>query len=300
MSKHFVTIWILLVFPLLVITDDIAADIAADLQEVSVTIKSKSSEGSGVIIKRGDYNFVLTAGHVISDLRRLRQIIDPRTGSTRNIIEFDEAKVIQNIYENGREVGQLEMLAVVICFSDAEYGEDIALLRILKSNFINASVSFYLDDMVPAVGTELYHVGSLHGHFGSNSVTTGIISQIGRIHKGKLYDQTNCTAFPGSSGGGVFIKENGECIGLLVRGSGGTFNLLVPIRRIQEWAKRMNVEFVLDPSVRVPSIEDMRKIPIQDLGERQWEHSLEVSEIEPHHQPIIDTNGFDGCNNRVK
>ncbi|HAT67623.1 MAG TPA: hypothetical protein DCS66_24005, partial [Flavobacteriaceae bacterium] len=60
--------------------------------------------------------------------------------------------------------------------------------------------------------TELYHVGSLLGQTGSNSMTRGIVSQVGRVLNlgsgdGTVFDQTTVTAFPGSSGGGVFLSE---------------------------------------------------------------------------------------------
>ena len=59
-------------------------------------------------------------------------------------------------------------------------------------------------------------------------------------------------AFPGSSGGGVYLTD-GRYVGMIVRGAGETFNLTVPIRRMREWAKRMGVEFTLDPSLKVPT-----------------------------------------------
>ena len=99
--------------------------IAEYLQEVSVTIKT-DVEGSGVVIKRGDCNYVLTAGHVISGLRKTRTVIDPKTGIERKIVEFEDADIVQNIYEDGRKVGKLEMLARVVCYSNAYEGEDLA------------------------------------------------------------------------------------------------------------------------------------------------------------------------------
>lgn len=241
--------------------------VASYLQQISVTIKANYAEGSGVIIKRGDTNYVLTAAHVIADLRQTRKVIDPTTGSERTVVDFNQAKIVQNVYSNNAKVGQLEMLAEVISYSNADHGEDLALLRILKSNFIDASADFYLGERVPAIGSDLYHVGSLKGEFGSNSLTTGIISQIGRTLNGKLYDQTSCTAFPGSSGGGVFLRENGLYVGMLVRSGGETFNLFVPMRRIMTWAERVGVAFVLDPSLDIPTQDQMKSIPIEDVGQ---------------------------------
>jgi len=243
--------------------------IASSLQAVSVTLSTGMGEGSGVVVKRGPTNFVLTAGHVVTSLRKTREVVDTRTGTKRTIVEFDDVKVIQTLYEDGRKVGQLEMLAVVVCYSGADHGEDLAVLKILKRDFVNASAKFFLEEEPPDVGLELYHVGSLQGQLGSNSLTTGIISQIGRRYQGKLYDQTSCTAFPGSSGGGVFTKAEGEYVGMLVRGAGETFNLIVPIRRIKKWMDKMNLTFILDPSIKIPTEDELNKVPIEDSG-KTW------------------------------
>ena len=247
-------------------THTAGATLAERLQEVSVTIKAGHREGSGVVKTRDRVNYVWTAAHVVAGNRRMRSVIDSN-GTSRTIVEFTDVSIVQSLYEAGRKVGQIEMLAEVIRYSDAEYGEDLALLRVRKRNFIEASASFFLEDRIPTVGTKLLHVGSLHGQGGSNSVTDGIISQPGRVLKdGKVYDQTTVTAFPGSSGGGVFLEDNGLYIGMLTRGAGETFNFVVPIRRMRNWAERTGVLFALDDSVAVPDAETFAKMPIEDVG----------------------------------
>ncbi len=242
----------------------IVKSLPEQLQEVSVTIKAARGEGSGVVVTRNNTNYVWTAAHVIAGNRSVREVVDSRSGTKRSIVEFKDLSIIQSLYEGGRKVGQLEMLAEVLRYSDADHGEDLAVLRIRKKNFIRASAKFYMDDTIPTVGTDLLHVGSLHGQSGSNSVTDGIISQHGRIFQGKVYDQTTVTAFPGSSGGGVYIKADGRYLGMITRGAGETFNLMVPIRRIRTWADRVGVAFTLDPTLPIPpgSING----PIEDTG----------------------------------
>jgi len=255
--------------------------VAERLQEVSVTLNTGQSEGSGCIVKRGDYNYVLTAGHVVANLRKTRSVIDVLSGNEKKVIEFDSAKIIQVSYEEGRKVGQVEMLADIICYSDSDNGEDLAVLKVLKKNFINSSTNFYIEDTIPSVGTDLYHVGSLLGQGGSNSCTTGIISQTGRIHEGKLYDQTSCTAFPGSSGGGVFLRD-GRYVGAILRGTGEGFNLMVPIRRVKKWLTKMNLLFIIDPSVPIPTDEELKKVPIEDAG-----RSFPKTNSEQKHIPFL-------------
>ena len=216
---------------------------AEHLQNVSVTIRAESgysaSEGSGVIFTRRDsegnlVNFVWTAGHVVDNLRSERKVLV--RGSPKTLVEFKDPVIIKEIRQNGRTVGRLQMDAEVLKYSEAKDGHDLALLRVRKLNFVTDSVVFYLDKKdIPALGTDLLHVGSLLGQMGSNSMTDGIYSQHGRVIKSlnkHIFDQTTCTAFPGSSGGGVYLKSNARYVGMLVRGAGEGFNLIVPVRRM--------------------------------------------------------------------
>ena len=254
-------------------------NVSSYLQDISVTIKTERGSGSGVIFSREiksdngkkNVNFVWTAAHVLEGIRSVRSILDIE-GKTLKKSEFKDVQVVKKLIEDGTTVGELSMDAVVVKYSDATDGEDLALLMIKKFNFVDVSAKFYKDnkDSGLPLGTQLYHVGSLLGESGANSMTTGIMSQVGRMlalnsSTKVLFDQTTVTAFPGSSGGGVFLT-NGEYIGMLVRGAGETFNLIVPIRRINKWAKSENILWALDPNVDAPSLEDIHKLPKEKIG----------------------------------
>ena len=239
--------------------------VSAHLQEISVTIRAGSAEGSGVACVRDGITYIWTAAHVVDGLRGTREVIDPKTGSKRTVVEFRDAKVIKMLSENGRTVGRIEMDAEVIRYSGFRHGEDLALLRVRKKGFIKTSAKFYLEKKIPSLGTRLLHVGSLLGALGSNSLTDGVMSQHGRLIGKTVYDQTTVTAFPGSSGGGVYLTD-GRYMGMLVRGAGEGFNLIVPIRRLRAWAKRAGVEWAIDPGVKVPPREELDKLPIEDVG----------------------------------
>lgn len=264
--------------------NSMASDLAKNLQDISVTIKSGSAEGSGVIITRDikenkdskqthKVNFVWTAGHVIEDLRTVRTVITSE-GKELKTVDFKDADIVQELVENGRRVGELKMEARVIKYSDAKNGHDLALLMIRKRNFVQATATFHLDKNPVPIGTPLYHVGSLLGQDGANSMTSGIMSQIGRVldlgsRSGKIFDQTTATAFPGSSGGGIFFAEGdnkGKYVGMLVRGAGEGFNLIVPVRRMQEWCKRHKLMWALDPKVPCPTLEELEKIAVEDAA----------------------------------
>ena len=250
------------------------------LQDVSVTVKAGRSEGSGVIITRevsvGDskekINFVWTAAHVVASLRSVRNTIEG--GTPKKVVEFKDAQIVKELVEKGRRVGEIKMDAKVIKYSDADSGDDLALLLVRKRNFVDQNILFYpSNDPIP-VGTELYHVGSLLGQVGSNSMTRGIMSKVGRVLElgtgdGVVFDQTSAPAFPGSSGGGIFLTESsgdnsGRYAGMLVRGAGETFNLIVPVRRMRSWATIQNILWSLDETLEVPSYEDIIKIPVEE------------------------------------
>ena len=161
------------------------------------------------------------------------------------------------------------MDAEVLKYSDATDGHDLALLRVRKYNFVTGSVAFYLEKEIPKLGTDLLHVGSLLGQLGANSMTDGIYSQHGRILKEinkHVFDQTTCVAFPGSSGGGVFLKHDGNVryVGMLVRGAGEGFNLIVPIRRIIDYCEKNKIMWALDKKVKMPSEEELKKMSIEN------------------------------------
>ena len=250
------------------------------LQDVSVTVKAGRGEGSGVIITRevsvGDtkekINFVWTAAHVVTSLRSVRNTIEG--GIPKKVVEFKDAQIVKELVEKGRRVGEIKMDAKVIKYSDPDSGDDLALLLVRKRNFVDQNILFYpSNDPIP-VGTELYHVGSLLGQVGSNSMTRGIMSKVGRVLElgtgdGVVFDQTSAPAFPGSSGGGIFLTESsgdnsGRYAGMLVRGAGETFNLIVPIRRMRKWATTQNILWALDETLEVPLYENILNIPVEN------------------------------------
>lgn len=267
------------------------------LQDVSVTIVSEGSfsrgEGSGVIFSRKDkdgntVNFIWTAAHVIDNLRRERKVIV--NGAPKTLVEFKDAKIVKVLRQNGRSVGQLELDAEVVKYSDADDGHDLALLKVRKLNFSDVTVKFYLDKDIPKLGTDLWHVGSLLGQMGSNSMTDGVYSQTGRLIKSlnkHVFDQTTVAAFPGSSGGGVFFKSDARYVGMLVRGAGETFNLIVPARRMVDWATKNDIMWALDPNVKLPSSDDLSKIPVEDVGadfSKETEENKKVRRLKAQEQ----------------
>ena len=277
-SLFFSLIFIALTTNVLGITPKERREVADHLQDISVTIRSEDgyqkSEGSGVLITRDidgeTVTFVWTCGHVVDNLRNVRSVIVD--GQPRKVVEFDDVQIIKELVEGGRRVGEIKMDASVVKFSDADDGEDLALLMVRAKDYGKASAKFYLskDEPIIPIGTQLFHVGSLLGQMGANSMTSGIISQVGRIHGKVEFDQTTVTAFPGSSGGGVYL-QNGEYVGMIVRGAGEGFNLMVPVRRIERWAKKHDIMWALDPKLKAPTIAEIKALPIESVSKKPVE-----------------------------
>ena len=278
-----------IILGLTIVTSSFAAEkklsTADHLQNVSVTIRSEgqfsNGEGSGVIFSRKDkdgnlVNLVWTAAHVIDNLRSTREVLVG--GAKKTIVEFKDPMVVKEIRQNGRTVGRLQMDAEVLKYSDADDGHDLALLKVRKFNFVTDTVTFYLDKEIPKLGTDLLHVGSLLGQMGANSMTDGIYSQHGRLIKSLnkfVFDQTTCTAFPGSSGGGVYLKSDARYVGMLVRGAGEGFNLIVPVRRLQDYCEKHKIMWALDPKVAMPSDDDLKAMPIEHAPKEKAEDTAE-------------------------
>ena len=273
--------YVLLVLTLIALAAGPAvASVPDDLQRVSVTIKAGNSQGSGTLVTRkiGDdtVTFVWTAAHVVANLRTTRTVVTPE-GTSRILIEYKDPEIVQERQQDGRRVGEVKYDCRVIKVSDADYGEDLAVLMVRCKDVypLSACAKFHKDlNYIPPIGVELSHCGSLLGQFGANSYTTGVLSQTGRTlaQKGatvKVFDQVTAVAFPGSSGGGMFLKENGEYIGMLTQGVMKLqgFNFIVPVRRMHTWSKAAKIEWAMNPNVPMPTLEAIIKIPVEDAGQ---------------------------------
>jgi serine protease Do len=252
-------------------------DLGAKLQAVSFTIRSHDGEGSGVCVNRGGETFILTAGHVVADNRHVEHLLDSAKGATITVPKFDPLFVTKELVEDGRSIGKLTIEAEVVAYSSADHGQDLALLHLRKRGLIKDSATFAPAGKPPGIGTPLSHVGSLLGQQGSNSFTTGVYSQIGRVLHNRVFDQTTCAAFPGSSGGGVFDGK-GQYVGMIVRGAGETFNLIVPVRRIREWAVEQNLPFLFDESA-VPDLKAVKLELFEPVDAAESSHDGETSRL---------------------
>jgi S1-C subfamily serine protease len=190
-----------------------------------LVVSPDGSQGTGIVIKRGDRIFVWTAAHVVYG--------------------FDHAD-IKIVLRNGpRKVGVTTFSGRVLAL---ESNVDVALL------YVDAPTSYFVaaefESPVPLpVGSTVYHVGNFLGIDFDNSVSTGIVSQIG-VNPGKgwpwaITDQTTCSVVPGSSGGPLFSdndKVAGIIVGLIPE---RPIYVYVPVRVIEVWADSVGLSWAI-------------------------------------------------------
>jgi len=291
-----------------------ADEASVHCQKVSVMVKTDSGSGSGVLIKRDipmkdgtmrPTTFILSAAHVVDDQRNVRTVIIK--GKEFKVVEFDELGLVREEREDGRNVGESKMICKVIKYSDADNERDVTVLMILKKDFGEASAEFRLDGKPPEVGTDLVHCGSLQGQIGANSITKGPLSQVGRILDEQIFDQTAVPAFPGSSGGGVWIipEKKGKTpqyIGMLTQGIGETFNFVVPVRELVKWGEEAGVSWLFDPSIKPPTWEELKDLPIEGSGDGDEPIKAGNSESKPkgkNHFYLYKPENCESCGQKV-
>lgn len=258
-----------------------AEPVGPGLQAVSVNICCPSTyggageaEGSGTLVvgKVGDKPavWVLTAHHVVKDLRSEKEVVSPG-GEKKTHVSYRDAQIIQERVVDGRAVGETKVDAKVVSVDERR---DIALLRIRDGEFKQKGVTFYAVKDIPQPGTALYHCGAPGGKEigGTCSLTAGIVSRLGvRIpefggSEHGVFDQVDCPALGGSSGGLVALRDNGQWVGMITLGLGGgdSFHWIVPVRSVRDWATEIKAEWLLDPSKPQPKEDDVAKIPLEN------------------------------------
>lgn len=112
---------------------------------------------------------------------------------------------------------------------------DIAVLRIVDSNMLDVdSVDFYSGiDRIP-IGSEVLHCGNILGRL-PESLTQGVVSHNSRVSG--FYLQLDLYAFFGSSGGGVYSKDTGECVGMVRSIYRPNITMAMSVEFMRIWAR---------------------------------------------------------------
>jgi len=245
-------------------------DIITGLMDCSVSIIAGPSQGSGIVFTKKkdetEHTFVLTAAHNLSVLRSITDVITP-DGVLRKLVKFGDPAVVKVLFANYTIAGEVRAKAKVIRYSaPGAAGDDLALLHVPVQNFAKSSARLYFG--VPKVGSNLFHVGSIRGMPGAESLTTGVLSQHGRIIGRNVFDQTTVPIDHGSSGGLMSLQSNGQVIGVVAKMANPVYNFIIPSRRIIEWSKRTKVDWLFDEQQEMPPLNEVFSFPIEDIKTR--------------------------------
>jgi hypothetical protein len=239
------------------------------LSSISVTVITPGGSGSGVAFTRTnelgeEITFVWTAGHVCQH-RESGPVFSFNDSlpvrRQERIVYYTNVFVMQDVTINGEYAYTTNLSATVIKCSPNETGNDLAILRVNGKFFNQNTTRFDLSGRIPKLGESLYGLSSPYGEYGM--FTKGMYSFIGRNIDGTLYDQTTLIIYPGSSGSAVF-GEDGKCVGLVLMMRAPQLGYIVPVRRMQKWAKDEHVEWALDPKLPMPTAKELKELKRED------------------------------------
>lgn len=251
-----------------------------ELLEASVTITVGDSIGSGVVFKNGATTFAWTDAHVVSDGKTITTVINPKTGQPTVRCTFEDVWLIKQVEEGGRKVGEESKLGRIIRFSARH---DIAVIQVYKKSWLKNGVTFATEKDIPSQGETIWHIGAICGMRGSSSVSDGVFAAAGRLRRSfkheetldpVIYDQVSLNAVhPGCSGGGVFRKSDGKCLGLItefIRKESYGAACMTPARRLREFARDAHCEYALDDKVEIP-VSDSEPVMQDDITlPKEW------------------------------
>ena len=174
--------------------------------------------------------YAITAGHVVQGAKEGRPI--QVTVFNANEEEFQIAAELIGFSE------ELDLAVIKLENNSKLYSAEIAT----KSEINNIK---RFDDV--------YAVGCPLGYMPIQ--TEGEITSQNKILNGKNYWMVSAETIFGNSGGGIFLKENNEMIGVLTRVSAYNnfinvavphMGIVVPLDRIYKWLEEENLEFLYD------------------------------------------------------
>ena len=227
---------------------------------IRVTKEGRTGLASGVVTKRAGKVYVWSIAHVYERQPAIR-LTPEELNKKLEAGEFpklpsrvfgkvgDRADVTM-MYRFGDQYLTLNSDSVVIAVSNTEE-HDLALLELSIPAVVVPMKSVKWQKTKIRSGKDVYHIGHLRGAY-IYSIVKGIISYGLRTVRGHSFFQTDHVAIHGSSGGGVFDKETGECIGLMAWIEIPGINFGIPFYRIRQFAKERGYEWVYDHSIPIP------------------------------------------------
>lgn len=210
-------------------------------KQSSVMVNSATSAlGTGVIV-RSDVNgklYVWTAAHVVDAHWTRRQRI---TVQQMHVLKFRLA---------GDAEGHSGFTSSVKLIAIGTYGQDddLALLEIEENQSVFGLHTVVFSDRQPEIGDRVFHVGNFLGRPFPLTISRGIVGNQFPSGRVGVYDVATIQVKEGASGGGVFLEESGDVVGIVSAKASkeGTAPVYyVPMRRIKEFAKKHGVEYAV-------------------------------------------------------
>ena len=222
-------------------TAEDVSSIRDDTVLVTCSVGKARAMGTGVLFKRDQTTYVLTAQHVIKPAEAAKLLKKSFSITVRK----------QFYKKNGLRDGHLEIEVELMA---TDHLIDVALLKVSQEGLFKPRTKFHIEASVPQLGTEIWHMGNIYGDHLPFTLLEGVISYLDR----KLpfapvpKDQTSAQIQKGCSGGGVFLKGSQKYIGMIVI-VGHDQGFFVPIRQILAWAKKKNLYWLFDLKAKKPA-----------------------------------------------
>lgn len=184
--------------------------------------------GSGTLFKSGKDHYCLTAAHLFGKGDKGR----------------GKAKASQFVSDEDGKQTETSAEMDNVAFSE---DDDLAIFKLGKHEFSKPAAKFY-HGRTPGPDTEVLHCGSFAGWM-HHSLVPGEITAVGRQwwKTGQVRDQAEISVLGGSSGGGLFLREDGHYIGMITNAGGSRAAFYIPARRILAWAEKAKVGDVFKP-----------------------------------------------------
>jgi S1-C subfamily serine protease len=213
-----------------------------DLLYPSVRIETENGIGSGVVISSTDKTaYIITAAHVVGD--------------------YTTVTVTFYSYHQDTKTPRESSLCLSAFVVLTDTTKDLALLRVFCVSVAKANLA--PRDYVPYVFTPIWVVGCSLGY--SPRPTEGCITSLCDLCVFVVnYWEMNAPIWPGNSGGGVFLKDTHELIGIAVwvkvcQGQlASTMGGIVPLQTIYQFLERLAVN---GERFAVPTTEDQQPNP---------------------------------------
>lgn len=248
-------------------------------EKMLYTVCRVNGGGSGTIVYSAENEdqtysvYVLTNHHVVQDKITYSKEWDPFLEKETLRERRDTVYVeIFQYKQTSIDIGTFKVAAdIVIYWKDG----DLALLKLASESpveyvatLLPRDAEYYIFDQTIAVGCSLAF---------PPLPTYGILTRRNYRINSLPYDMSQSQIIYGNSGGGMFLAETGELIGVPARitvMNWGTIpithmGLFIPIFRVYEWLEREHFEFIFDATTTEADCLKLREEEIQKRREHE-------------------------------